>query len=167
LKTDRILGIDPGLVVTGVGLVTRAAGGRLEALYAGTLRPPRRGHVAERLHFLHREISQLIVRLRPHCLAVEEAFYHKNVRSALALGQARGVALAAAAGAGLEIMELSPRTVKQAAVGTGAADKSQVATMIAALLNMETPPESADACDALAVALAALHRLEIPRGLSA
>ncbi len=162
LKPDRVLGIDPGLVATGVGIVTFDEHERPRALYSGTIRPPRGETIAKRLYHLQIRIGEVISEFQPDCVAVEEAFYHKNVKSALILGQARGAALAAAAAADLDVMELSPKTVKQAAVGTGGAAKEQVAAMVVALLQLDNPPDSADACDALAVALAALHRRAIP-----
>ena len=115
-------------------------------------------------HLCH-EIQSVIQTHRPSCLAVEETFYHKNVKSALALGQARGAALLAAAECDLEVVELSAKTVKQAAVGTGAAAKEQVAAMITALLGLPERPASQDACDAAAVALAALHRRALPEAV--
>ena len=167
MKADRVIGIDPGLQVTGVGIVSRDVEGQLRAVYSGTLRPPRGDSTAYKLRYICNQIGLLIASHQPTCLAVEETFYHKNVKSALALGQARGAALLAAAEAGLDVMELSPKTIKQAAVGTGAAAKHQVGSMIAALLNLPAVPASADACDALAVALAALNRRGLPEAVKA
>jgi crossover junction endodeoxyribonuclease RuvC len=165
LTSDRVIGIDPGLSVTGVGVVEQDSTGRYRALHVGVIQPPRRHTTAMKLRHLSREIQALVSRFEPHCLAVEETFYHKNVRSALALGQARGAALVAAAECGIEVMELSPKTVKQAAVGTGSAAEEQVAVMITSLLGLPEVPASRDACDALAVALAALHRRALPEAV--
>ena len=96
---------------------------------------------------------------------MEETFYHKNVKSALILGQARAAVLIAAAAAEVDVMELSPKTVKQSVVGNGAASKQQVAKMVATILNLSRPPESLDACDALAIALAALNRSRLPEAV--
>jgi crossover junction endodeoxyribonuclease RuvC len=162
LTTDRVIGIDPGLSTTGVGVVERDGTGKFRALYIGTIEPARKISPALKLSHISREIQMLVTRFEPHCLAVEETFYHKNVKSALALGQARGAALLAAAECGLEVMELSAKTVKQATVGNGAAAKEQVAVMITALLGLAQRPASKDACDAAAVAMAALRRRALP-----
>jgi crossover junction endodeoxyribonuclease RuvC len=165
LKTERIIGIDPGLTATGVGIVTLDSRQQPTAVYAGTICPSRTHSTPQKLLTLRTSILELIERFEPTCLAVEETFYHKNVKSALALGQARGAALIAAAEAGIDVVELSPKTVKQAAVGTGGAAKTQVAAMVTALLRLDAPPDSPDACDALAVALAALNRRFLPAGV--
>lgn len=165
MTADRVIGIDPGLSTTGVGVVERDAQGRYRALHVGTLHPPRQATAAVKLKHISRGIQELIIRYAPHCLAVEETFYHKNVKSALALGQARGAALLAAAECDLEVMELSAKTVKQAAVGRGGAAKEQVAVMITKLLGLSEVPPSPDACDAAAVALAALHRRALPEAV--
>jgi crossover junction endodeoxyribonuclease RuvC len=162
LKAERILGIDPGLNVTGIGIVERDGLRRPRAVYAGSLCPPRGMSTPERLLFLVKGIRKVIGDFEPCLVAVEEAFYHKNIKSTLLLGQARGAALLAAAEAGLEVMELAPKSVKLAAVGHGAAAKVQVAAMITRILGLEHTPDSADACDALAVALAALNRVDLP-----
>lgn len=166
MRADRIIGIDPGLNTTGIGIVEKDEDDRPRAVYAGTLKPAAKLPIEQRLLALERGIKELIQEYRPVCLAVEETFYHKNVKAALALGQARGAALLAAAESSLKVIELSPKTVKMAAVGTGGAAKAQVAVMIGALLNMKEPPKSPDACDALAVALAALNRIDLPAEVS-
>jgi crossover junction endodeoxyribonuclease RuvC len=162
LKAERVIGVDPGLYTTGVGIVARDEAERPVAIYSGTIRPPRQSDTPARLLAIMRGIRELIAQYEPDCLAIEEAFFHKNVKSAMAIGQARGAALVAAAEANLQVLELSPRTVKQSAVGTGAAAKEQVAAMITAILRLPEPPESSDASDALAVALAALNRSRLP-----
>lgn len=162
LRAERIIGVDPGLQTTGVGIVAGGETGRPEALYIGTIRPGRKLSTAEKLLAIVQGIRELIQTHKPNCLAVEETFYHKNVKAALALGQARGAALLAAAEAGIDVVELSPKTVKQSAVGTGGAAKSQVATMVTAILQLPEKPASEDATDALAIALAALHRQHLP-----
>lgn len=165
MTADRVIGIDPGLSTTGVGVVERDAEGRYRALHVGTIRPPRQATSAVKLKHICRGIQEMIARFAPQCLAVEETFHHKNVKSALALGQARGAALLAAAECNLDVMELSAKTVKQAAVGQGGAAKEQVAVMITKLLGLPEVPKSPDACDATAVALAALHRRALPEAI--
>ena len=162
MKPDRVIGVDPGLLVTGVCIVDRGDDGTLRAQHIGTIRPRRADTTSYKLRSICRELMALIESFDPHCLAVEETFFHKNVKSALALGQARGAALLAAAEAEIDVMELSPKTVKQAAVGNGSAAKEQVASMITSILKLPEVPESTDACDAAAVALAALHRRSLP-----
>jgi crossover junction endodeoxyribonuclease RuvC len=162
LRADRIIGIDPGLNATGIGIVERDARKRPVAIYFGTIKPTRTLPIQLRLLALQESIRELIGRFEPGCMAVEEAFYHKNIKSTLVLGQARGAALLAAAEARLNVMEISPKSVKKAAVGNGSAAKVQVAAMIVSILQLDKTPESTDACDALAVALAALNRVDLP-----
>jgi crossover junction endodeoxyribonuclease RuvC len=154
-----VLGVDPGTSVTGYGVVDFGAGnghpnpvpGRLVECGAITL--ARRGSLPERLEQLHQGIVELITRHHPTALALESAFYQKNVRTTLVLGHARGVVLLAAQQAGLEIHEYAPATVKKTVAGAGAARKAQVAAMVARLLRLRHPPRPADAADGVAVAL--------------
>lgn len=164
MTVDRVIGIDPGLAATGVAVLEQGRSG-CRALYIASIHPPRRLTSAQKLRHLCREIQSVIRQHQPACLAVEETFYHKNVKSALALGQARGAALLAAAECDLDVMELSAKTVKQAAVGTGSAAKEQVAAMVTALLGLSEQPSSKDECDAAAVALAALARRALPEAV--
>jgi len=147
----RILGIDPGSVATGYGVVERH-GPETAHLAHGTLRPPRGGELPARLAFLHREVARLVALHRPDLVAVERVFAGKSVRSALVLGQARGAVLAALAAAGVPIRELTPQHVKLAVTGEGAAQKSQVQAMVRRLLRLTELP-ARDAADALAAAL--------------
>ena len=149
----RILGIDPGSLVTGYGVVERRGAG-LHHVAHGTLRPPRSAALADRLAAIHAGVAGVIDAHRPAFVVVERVFIAANPRTALVLGQARGVALAAAAAAGLRVDELSPQAVKLAVVGTGAAKKLQVQRMVQRLLALEQLPVP-DAADALAAALCA------------
>jgi len=151
----RILGLDPGSIATGYGLVERR-GGHVVYVAHGTLRPPRAGTLPDRLAFLHREIARIVAEHRPEFAAVERIFAGRSVRAALVLGQARGVALAAVAACGIPISELSPQQVKLAVTGSGAAEKTQVQAMVRRLLGLATAPPR-DAADALAVALCCAH----------
>ena len=151
----RILGLDPGSIATGYGLVERRAGHVVHVAH-GTLRPPRGGALPDRLAFLHREIARIVAEHRPELAAVERIFAGRSVRAALVLGQARGVALAAIAASGIPISELSPQQVKLAVTGSGAAEKTQVQAMVRRLLALATAPPR-DAADALAVALCCAH----------
>lgn len=149
--TARILGIDPGTRIVGWGLIELGAGGpRLVA--AGALRAGT-GDLAQRLGLIRRELDSLFERHRPHVVAVEMAFAHKNVQSALRIGEGRGVVLSCAAAAGAEVHQYPPASAKKALVGHGAAHKTQVAAMVARRLGLEAPPQPLDATDALALAL--------------
>ncbi|MCP3986470.1 MAG: crossover junction endodeoxyribonuclease RuvC [bacterium] len=166
----RILGIDPGSLVTGFGVVERV-GSAVHHVAHGTLRPPRTEGLASRLAFIHRGLSEVVASYEPELVVVEKAFVGSNPRTALALGQARGAALAVLGAAGLTIDELTPQEIKRAVAGTGGADKSQVQKMVKRLLGLDTEPAE-DAADALAAAicrghvgrLAGLARGPRPRG---
>jgi crossover junction endodeoxyribonuclease RuvC len=147
----RILGIDPGSRATGYGVV-ESRDGRLAWVDHGTIRPGSGLALAPRLAHIHRGVLAVAERHRPDIAAVELVFTALNPRSALVLGQARGAALTALGALGIEVAELAAREVKQAVVGTGAADKSQVQAMVMRLLSLEKSPPS-DAADALAVAI--------------
>lgn len=146
-----ILGVDPGLNRCGWGLVA-SEGARLSHVAHGVIMPPTQQQLASRLHDVFEGLCEVIARYSPHEAAVEETFVNSNARAALALGQARGVALAAAARAGLAVAEYAPATVKKAIVGSGSADKTQIAFMVRRLLPT-AGDVSADAADALGVAL--------------
>ena len=156
----RVLGIDPGTSVTGYGVVEYGNGtpgfGRL--IECGVIRLTTRSPLPRRLAQLHDGIVQLIERHRPTALALEDAFYHKNVRTTLVLGHARGVVLLAAQQHALDISEYAPATVKKSVVGAGAAPKSQVAAMVARLLRLKHAPRPSDAADGVAVALTHIIR---------
>lgn len=147
----RVLGIDPGSRRTGWGVV-QLEGTKLVPIGAGTIRVAEKLPLAERLNLIHQGLEQVVVENRPEAIAVEEIFFAKYPNAALKLGHARGVALLVAAQSGLEVHEYPPAVVKRTVVGRGAADKTQVARLIAALLGLRTPPEE-DAADALAVAV--------------
>ena len=146
-----ILGIDPGLNKCGWGVVA-SEGSRLSYVAHGVIAPKQQQQLASRLHFLFEAICVVIDQHQPHECAVEETFVNSNARAALALGQARGVALAAAARGGVLVAEYSPATIKKAVVGAGNADKNQIAFMVRRLLPT-AGAVTADAADALGVAL--------------
>ena len=150
----RILGIDPGSRITGFGVID-SDGVRSRHLVNGCLRVHEADFPA-RLGRIFTGIAQLIEEHLPEALAIEQVFVSKNVASAMKLGQARGAAICAAVTSGLPVHEYSPRSVKQAVVGTGGADKAQVQHMVRMLLNLVAEPAS-DAADALAVAIAHAH----------
>jgi crossover junction endodeoxyribonuclease RuvC len=146
-----IMGVDPGLNRCGWGLIA-SEGSRLAHVAHGVIKPARQQQLASRLHCVFEELCQVIDAHRPDEAAVEETFVNSNARAALALGQARGVALAAAARSGLLVAEYAPATIKKAIVGSGGADKTQIAFMVRRLLPT-AGDVSADAADALGVAL--------------
>jgi len=147
----RVLGVDPGLTATGYGVI-EVEGRRHRALESGTIKPGRGGDIGVRLRRICDGLMDVIGRCSPGAAAFEDIFYHKNPKSALMLGQARGAAILAAAAAGLPVFEYSALQVKQAVVGYGRAEKSQVQKMLPSLIVIETPPDSLDAADAVAVA---------------
>lgn len=157
---QRILGIDPGSRVTGYGIVDVSAGS-VAYVDSGCIRLADEA-MPVRLMMIHQGICDLIQTYRPQEFAIEAIFVHKNPNSALKLGQARGVALCAAVLAQLPVSEYAAKSIKQAVVGKGAADKTQVQHMVKILLNRSGKVQS-DAADALAVALTHAHRLQTQR----
>jgi len=153
MESADVLGIDPGIGATGYGLV-RESGGLHHILGCGVLKTNPKKETPDRLREIYDLVLGLIQEHSPRTLAIEKAFYGKNVLIAMTIGQARGAAILAAANLGLPVYEISAREVKQAVTGNGAADKTQVQYMVGQLLNLKNPPDSPDACDALAVALA-------------
>jgi len=152
----RVLGIDPGTVATGYGLVERR-GDTLHALTFGAITTQAGLPFAQRLLRIYRELRTLLTRTRPDCAAVEAVFFARNVQSALRLGQARGVALLALAEEAIEIHEYSALEVKQAVTSYGRAGKAQVQEMVRLLLGLAEAPSPIDAADALAVAICHHH----------
>jgi crossover junction endodeoxyribonuclease RuvC len=152
-----VIGIDPGTATTGYGLVQERQDGSLQVVDYGAILTPAHTPLSERLLELHRQLNDILLLHRPESAAVEKLFFQKNVRTALNVGQARGVALLALAQAGLRVAEYTPLEVKQAVVGYGAADKNQVQQMVRALLALEDIPRPDDAADALAIAICHLH----------
>ena len=153
-----VLGIDPGTIVTGFGVVSEE-GRHLEVVGWSSVKTSAKAPLAERLDRIHSEVVRQIEVHRPDDVAVESVFQAKNVRSSLLLGHARGVALLAAAQAGLPVFEYAPREVKLSVVGVGSATKSQVASMISRLLEVSLDGMCEDESDAIAVAVCHLHKL--------
>ena len=153
----RVLGIDCGSEFTGFGVVEMGDGRTLHCVAAGVIRLETRDGLPRRLERIFQELSAVIVEHRPEMVAIEDVFHAVNAKSALKLGHVRGVAMLAAAHAGLEVAEYAPLAVKSAVVGYGKAEKSQVQQMVARLLHLETLPEPPDVADALAIAICHLH----------
>ena len=152
----KVLGIDPGTAVMGYGVVETGPSRQPRLVECGTLTTPARESLPSRLRLIHDGTTALVARHQPDAVAVESAFYGKNVRTTVVLSHARGVILLAAEQAGVEIAEYSPAQVKKTVVGRGAALKPQVGYMVAQLLRLKTAPTPADAADGVAVALAHL-----------
>ena len=168
----KILGIDPGTVVTGYGIVEKgeSAGGGdrtvdsgLIHLCSGEIRTDPRVPLPERLLTISKGLMDVIKTHRPGGVSIETLFFAKNVKSAMALGHARGVALLSAASFGIEVFEYSPMMIKQAVVGYGGATKDQVLSMVKMLLNIEEV-SGADAADALAAAICHIHHTGVLPG---
>ena len=155
----RILGIDPGSVRTGYGCV-ETDGSRHRLIAAGALSMPAATPLANRLLDIHRGLARLVRDVDPDAVAIENLFHAKNVRSALVLGHARGVAVLAAVEAGVPVVEYTPAEIKRAVVGYGRAEKAQVARMVQTILALRELPSSTHASDALAVAIC--HALASP-----
>lgn len=149
----RVLGIDPGTAVLGYGVVESGSGQHPKLIECGTLTTRARDPLPARLRILYDGIAALLTRHEPDTLAVESAFYGRNVRTAVVLSHARGVILLAAEMAGVGIAEYSPASIKKTIVGRGAALKPQVGYMVTQLLRLKSPPSPEDAADGVAVAL--------------
>ena len=154
----KVLGVDPGSIVVGYGVVETGADHFARLVECGVLRTEKGTSLPRRLRTIHDGLSELIARHQPDCLAVEDIFYGKNPRSSAVLGHARGVILLNAELANLPVAEYSPATIKKTVVGRGAALKPQVGYMVAQLLRLADPPTPADAADGVAVALTHLLR---------
>jgi len=153
----RVLGIDCGTEYTGFGVVEMASSGRLQCLTCGAIRLATRDPLPVRLSLIYSRLAELIREHQPDEVAIEDVFYALNAKSALKLGQVRGVAMLAAASSGLEVAEYAPLSIKSAVVGYGRAEKHQVQQMVTRLLQLAELPEPADASDALAIAICHLH----------
>jgi crossover junction endodeoxyribonuclease RuvC len=152
----RIFGIDPGSERTGYGCV-ETDGRATRLVTCGAITALAGDAFPQRLARIHRELSALLIRCGPDCVAIENLFHAVNVRSALKLGHARGVAMLAAVEAGCPVVEYTPAEIKRAVVGYGRAEKHQIQQMIKLLLGLDQPPSPHDAADALAVAICHLH----------
>jgi len=148
----KILGIDPGTIVMGYGLID-CDGTDLALIDYGTITMKERSPIGERLLFIHTELTGIIEKHRPDAVAVEQPFVARNVRSALAIGRAQAIAMLAAAGNGLPCFEYTPAQIKQRVASHGASSKEQVQEMVRLHLNLASIPEPNDAADALAVAI--------------
>ena len=154
------MGVDPGLIQTGFGIITVRDSQRTLIDY-GIIKPSSKDNLANRLLTIFNDVCRVITDYNPQVFAIEDIFYGKNVKSAMRLGQARGASMVAAASKNIPIYEYSARKVKQSLTGNGNAHKNQVQFMVKATLQMDHIPEPMDASDALAIALCHDHQLKI------
>ncbi len=152
----RVLGIDPGTLTSGYGIVAEEDH-KLFHVVSGGISPSANQPFPKRLKKIYEELEKIISKHRPHVVVIEDLFVSKNIKSALKLGHARGVAILAAMNADLPVFEYAPLEVKQAVVGHGKAEKKQVQLMVKAILDMPKIPHPADAADALAAAICHIH----------
>jgi crossover junction endodeoxyribonuclease RuvC len=152
----KIFGIDPGSQRTGYGCV-ESDGSRHRIVVSGAISGAADATFPERLLVIHRTLCELLAECRPDCVAIESVFHAANVRSAIKLGHARGVAMLAAASAGVAVVEYTPAEIKRAVVGYGRAEKHQVQQMVKLILGLTQVPTPHDAADALAIAICHLH----------
>ena len=148
----RILGIDPGIATIGFGLV-EADRGKVAMLNYGVISTPAGLPLSKRLYQIDQDMEELIAKLKPDVIAIEELFFNTNITTGIAVAQARGVIICTAHKLGVKISEYTPLQVKQAVVGYGKAEKRQVIAMVTSLLNLPKPPKPDDVADAVAIAL--------------
>ena len=156
----KIIGIDPGLVQTGFGIIN-VRDNQVSLIDYGIIKPSHKDTLANRLLTIFNDVCEIVSNCNPQVFAIEDVFYGKNVKSAMRLGQARGAAMVAAAIKGIPIYEYSARKVKQSVTGNGNAHKSQIQFMVKAKLQMDHNPEPMDAADALAIALCYDHQFRM------
>ena len=152
----RILGIDPGTVVTGYGIVDSDDGDLILVEY-GAIKPPKSLKVPERLGYIYNHLFKIVTRYKPDFIAIEEPFVAENIKSALAIGKAQAVAILTAVNNGIPVYEYPPSKIKQQVTGYGGGNKEQVQEMVKLQLKLADVPEPEDAADALAVAICHLH----------
>lgn len=152
-----VLGIDPGIAITGYGLIQSDRGANHQCITYGTITTSSDEPDAERLKVLYGQLSAILQDYQPESCAIEKLFFQKNVKTAISVGQARGVAMLTLANAGLGVYEYTPNVIKQTVCGYGSAGKRQVQRMVQTLLNLEELPRPDDAADALAVAICHIH----------
>ena len=161
-----VMGIDPGIAITGYGLIQKEDQGVLTCIDYGSVTTPSGLDDGARLKILYEELTQLIQKYHPDSGAVEKLFFQKNVRTAISVGQARGVAMLTLEQAQCPISEYTPNEVKQTVCGYGNAGKSQIQRMVQTLLELQEIPKPDDAADALAVAICHIHHQAFDRFVS-
>ncbi|MFH0941679.1 MAG: crossover junction endodeoxyribonuclease RuvC [Chloroflexota bacterium] len=162
----KVLGIDPGTVSMGYGVVV-SEGDDMALVVCGALRRPATSPIGERLYYYYQQLRGIIARFKPEVVAIEQPFLAKNVRSALAVGRAQAVAILAAASSGLPSYEYTPAQIKQTVADYGASSKEQIQEMVKLQLGMDCVPEPSDAADALAAAICHLRQVRLDRLIAA
>ncbi len=153
----RILGVDPGLGITGFSILDTKRNQTHLSAY-GTIKPKTKDSLPKRLNYLFEEMNKILDQFSPDVMAIEDAFYSKNVKSAMTLGQARGSLILAAAQADIPVHEFAPRKVKMSVCCNGAASKEQVSYMVTQILKLKEPPKPLDVSDAMAVGLCYINQ---------
>ncbi len=153
----RIVGVDPGTLVVGYGVVDYR-GSRLSTTQFGVIRAPRGDHIAQRLGFIQKELEEIIAQSKPDVVAIEKVFVKKSIPSAIRIGEARGVIMAVAAGLGVPVVEYTPAEVKKSVTGSGRASKEQIQEMVRIIFGLKEIPRPHDAADALAIAVCHCNR---------
>ena len=156
----RVLGIDPGTITMGYGVI-EGRGDEIALVDCGALSSPRRSPIGERLSYLYNELLEIISRVQPDVVAIEQPFMAKNVQSALAVGRAHAVAILAAANRGIPTYDYTPAQVKQRVTDYGASSKEQIQEMVRLQLGLSQVPEPSDTADALAIALCHLREVHL------
>jgi len=155
-----ILGIDPGTVIMGYGVI-EAKEGEITLIDCSALAAPKRSPMGERLSYLYHRLVEIMSRYQPDAVAIEQPFVARNVKAALAVGKAQAIAILAAANSGIPVYEYTPAQVKQRVTNYGASSKEQVQEMVRLQLGLSQPPQPSDAADALAVALCHLSETHL------
>ncbi|MBT5225844.1 MAG: crossover junction endodeoxyribonuclease RuvC [Candidatus Marinimicrobia bacterium] len=153
----RVLGVDPGLGITGFSIMDTKRNQTHLSAY-GTIKPKPKDSLPKRLNYLFEEMNKILDQFSPDVMAIKDAFYSKNVKSAMTLGQARGSLILAAAQADISVYEFAPRKVKMSVCGNGAASKEQVSYMVTQILKLKEPPKPMDVSDAMAVGLCYINQ---------
>ena len=153
----RVLGVDPGLGITGFSIMDTKRNQTHLSAY-GTIKPKPKDSLPKRLNYLFEEMNKILDQFSPDVMAIEDAFYSKNVKSAMTLGQARGSLILAAAQADISVHEFAPRKVKMSVCGNGAASKEQVSYMVTQIFKLKEPPKPLDVSDAMAVGLCYINQ---------
>ena len=153
----RVLGVDPGLGISGFSIMDTKRNQTHLSAY-GTIKPKPKDSLPKRLNYLFEEMNKILDQFSPDVMAIEDAFYSKNVKSAMTLGQARGSLILAAAQADIPVHEFAPRKVKMSVCGNGAASKEQVSYMVTQILKLKEPPKPLDVSDAMAVGLCYINQ---------
>lgn len=156
-----VIGIDPGTAITGYGFIVEQADKTLQMVECGAIRTPAKYSAEDRLNILHERLVAILHTFQPNCAAVEKLYFSRNVRTALHVGQARGVIMLALAQCNIPVYEYNPMDVKLAVTGYGMAEKMQVQMMVKALLQLNEIPKPDDVADALAVAICHAHSAKV------